>query len=152
MTELAVAAVPQWSLGDRLRKARETAGLEQGELAVRVGVSRGTVSNYELNHGTRPRKPIVLRAWAEQTGVPLWWIMGGEETSRPDRPAVGASAAGNLLAAGARSSTDRASDYGSGLGRIAPFRLPSQLPLRRDRRRRSRHVVPLTLVADRDAS
>ena len=74
MTDQTAMAVPTWTLGDRLRKAREFAGLEQGELAVRIGVSRGTVSNYELNRGQRPPKRLVVRAWAEITGVPLDWI------------------------------------------------------------------------------
>jgi transcriptional regulator with XRE-family HTH domain len=68
-------AVPTWTLGDRLRKAREFAGLEQGELAEAIGISRGTVSNYELGRGQRPPKVIVLRAWAHQCGVPFEWIV-----------------------------------------------------------------------------
>lgn len=74
MTDIAAHA-PSWTLGDRLRKAREFAGLEQGELATRIGVSRGTVSNYELGHGTRPPKRIVLRAWAAECHVPYAWLV-----------------------------------------------------------------------------
>lgn len=75
MTEQ-LAAVPTWTLGDRLRKAREFAGFEQGELAARVGTSRGTVSNYELGHwGIRGPKAVVVRAWADKCGVPLDWIV-----------------------------------------------------------------------------
>ena len=75
MTEQTALAVPAWTLGDRLRKAREFAGLEQGELAEQIGISRGTVSNYELGHGQRPPKRLVVRAWAEATGVPLDWFL-----------------------------------------------------------------------------
>src|SRR5437868_6128097 len=74
MTDIAVH-VPSWTLGDRLRKARELAALEQGELASRIGVSRGTVSNYELGRGTRPPKRIVLRAWAAECHVPYSWLV-----------------------------------------------------------------------------
>lgn len=70
-------AIPQWTLGDRLRKAREHAGMEQGELAHRIGVSRGTVSNYELGRGQRPPKVVVLRAWAHECGVPYEWLVDG---------------------------------------------------------------------------
>jgi transcriptional regulator with XRE-family HTH domain len=74
MTEQ-TAVLPAWTLGDRLRKAREFAGLEQGELADRVGISRSTVSNYELGRGVRPPKWIVIRAWAHECGVPLDWLV-----------------------------------------------------------------------------
>lgn len=77
MTASIVSTIPQWTLGDRLRKAREHAGMEQGELAVRIGISRGTVSNYELGRGTRPPKVVVLRAWAYECGVPYEWLTAG---------------------------------------------------------------------------
>lgn len=70
-----VVAVPTWTLGDRLRKAREFAGLEQGELAAAIGISRGTVSNYELERGQKPPKMIVLRAWAHECRVPFTWLI-----------------------------------------------------------------------------
>ena len=44
MSELQVSGVvPMWTQADRLRKAREHAGLEQGEFALAIGVSRNTV-------------------------------------------------------------------------------------------------------------
>lgn len=67
--------VPEWTLGDRLRKARENAGLEQLELAQDIGISRNTVANYE--HGkTKARRPVIL-AWAVRTGVPVEWLWTG---------------------------------------------------------------------------
>lgn len=75
MTEQTALVPPAWTLGDRLRKAREFAGLEQGELAAHVGISRGTVSNYELGRGQKPPKLVVLRAWAHECGVPFDWIV-----------------------------------------------------------------------------
>lgn len=60
-----------FTLGDRLRKARVRAGFDQQELADRICVHRHTVSNYELGHGQRPPKLIVLRAWADACGVPF---------------------------------------------------------------------------------
>lgn len=77
MTEQTAVPVPVWTLGDRLRKAREFAGLEQGELAERIGISRGTVSNYELGRWQRPPKRYILRDWAEECGVPFEWIVDG---------------------------------------------------------------------------
>ncbi len=76
MSETTAPNVPTWTLGDRLRKARELAGMDQDELARRVGISRGTVSNYELGRGVRPPKVVVLRAWANECGVPYGWLVG----------------------------------------------------------------------------
>ena len=84
MTQRTTAVeTPHWTLGDRLRKAREFAGLEQGELAARIGISRSTVSNYELGRGQRPPKLIVLRAWAHESGVPFDWLV--EDTPFAER-------------------------------------------------------------------
>lgn len=86
MTQLSVAGVvPVWTLSDKLRKARETAGLSQTVLAEVTGMSRRTISAYETGDG-RPRRPQLI-AWAMATGVPLSWL---EDTpSRPHGPAGG---------------------------------------------------------------
>ena len=77
--------VPAFTIGDYLRKAREHAGLEQTELASEIGISRGTVTNYERGHVT-PRKAVVM-AWAMRTGVPVEWITSlGKTKPRPDSP------------------------------------------------------------------
>lgn len=81
MSTQPTGVIPTWTQGERLRKARETAGYEQGEFAELIGVSRGTVSNYERDNGTA--KKIVLRAWSMATGVPLAWLETGE-APRPD--------------------------------------------------------------------
>lgn len=66
------AAIPQWSLNDRLRKAREHAGLHQQQLADETGISRRSVTNYERGFAV-PRRPVLL-AWAVATGVDLDWL------------------------------------------------------------------------------
>jgi transcriptional regulator with XRE-family HTH domain len=63
--------IPEWTLADRLRKARESAGLSQQEMADHLGLSRVTVGTYE--NGATP-KLAVLRVWAMRTGVPLDWL------------------------------------------------------------------------------
>lgn len=76
--------IPAFTLADRLRKAREETGAEQGEFAEQIGVSRGTVINYEKGH-VHPRE-IVLRAWALRTGVPVSWLRTGlVPSSTPSR-------------------------------------------------------------------
>ncbi|MCB4209178.1 helix-turn-helix domain-containing protein [Arthrobacter sp. UM1] len=71
----AVGIIPTWSIGDRLRKARELAGFDQGQLANALDISRNTVSNYEKGN-VEPRK-IVLKAWSFTTGVSLTWLETG---------------------------------------------------------------------------
>jgi transcriptional regulator with XRE-family HTH domain len=89
MTTSTAPSIPQWTLGDKLRKARECAGMDQEELARRIGISRNTVGNYELGRGQRPPKVVVLRAWAHECGVPYEWLVDNF------RPTAEVSAASN---------------------------------------------------------
>lgn len=75
-TSNSAGQVPQWSVQDRLRKAREHAGMTQLELATAIGVARNSVSNYESG-ATKPRQ-IVLNQWSLATGVPVSWLMTGD--------------------------------------------------------------------------
>ena len=70
-------ADPQWTMADRLKKARLLTGLEQEPFADLVGMVRGTVSNYETGK-TKPRR-IYLEKIAEVTGVTVHWLLTGEE-------------------------------------------------------------------------
>lgn len=51
----------------KLREARVAAGLSQGQLAEKIGVVPGTVSNWEV--GTREPDLSMLRRLAEVLGV-----------------------------------------------------------------------------------
>ena len=71
-----VGVIPEWSLSDRLRKAREITGLDQTQFGDELGVSRATVSNAERAR-TKPTR-LLMRAWAFRTGVPLQWLETGK--------------------------------------------------------------------------
>jgi hypothetical protein len=58
-----------------MRIAREWAGLEQDQLADRMGTARSTVSNAENGKGN-PRR-TTINAWALATGVPAQWLIDG---------------------------------------------------------------------------
>jgi transcriptional regulator with XRE-family HTH domain len=73
--------VPRIELRHRLRIAREFAQLEQEQLADLIGVSRTTISNTE-NGRSQPRR-IVLNAWALSCGVPIQWILTGNDETPP---------------------------------------------------------------------
>lgn len=68
-------AVPDWPLPWRLKRARDHAGLDQHELAEKVGLSRNSVINYEK--GTTVPKPYAVMAWAMCCGVSYEWLAGG---------------------------------------------------------------------------
>jgi len=73
---------PVWTMGDRLRKAREHAGIGVSEMAELLLSSRSTVNNYETDK-TR-LTDVKLRRWAEVTGVPASWLVTGEvDTDHP---------------------------------------------------------------------
>lgn len=67
--------IPQWTQGDRLRKARSLTGLTSREFAELLGVSLGTITNAEGDK--RQVRKITLRAWAMATGVSAEWLETG---------------------------------------------------------------------------
>lgn len=81
---------PQWTLGDRLAKARRHAGLEQGEMAEKLGVSRAAVSAWENDHNKPNRGEWDLLSltarWAELTGVRLEWLRSRCLSGLPSPP------------------------------------------------------------------
>jgi transcriptional regulator with XRE-family HTH domain len=78
--------IPTWTLGDRLRKAREHAGLMQAELAAKIGISRASIINYETGRHI-PSRPVLL-SWALSCGVDLGWL-AGEPPTGPAVPRTG---------------------------------------------------------------
>ena len=77
-------AVPEWTLADRLRKARDLAGYSQAELATATGISQRSIIRYERGQA-EPRRPELL-AWATACHVKYEWLTGGhspgEETEQ----------------------------------------------------------------------
>lgn len=84
MSIQAAGIIPEWTTGDRLRKAREASGLDQSELGERIDVSRRTIGNYEVGR-VEPRM-IVMKQWALATGVDLAWLIGA---TRPNNGGEG---------------------------------------------------------------
>lgn len=67
---------PQWTLGDRVRKAREHRGWTQRDLSSRLGVSLRTISRWERGDN-RPGTGLLV-AVAHETGVPISWLLGDD--------------------------------------------------------------------------
>lgn len=62
-------------IGDRIKRARERAGLRQEDLADLIGMSTRQVQNYEAGESKQYGK---LRAIAGATGVSVDWLLHGE--------------------------------------------------------------------------
>lgn len=65
----------------RSRLARRQAGLSQAALAVRIGVGRSAVSNWEIGAGTMPTVENIA-AFAVAAGVAFEWIASGRGPMR----------------------------------------------------------------------
>lgn len=75
---------PTWTFQDRLRKAREHAGMTQSELAEATGVSLNSLNRYEK--GQRSPANDVVSAIAQATNVPLEWFYQDESAQPPTAP------------------------------------------------------------------
>lgn len=82
------AVAPGVSLGYRLLMARRNAGMEQADIATKVGVSQTTVSRWERD--LAEPKPSQLRQVAEATDTPYTWLMGADPLNTGCLPAQGA--------------------------------------------------------------
>lgn len=80
--------VPEWTLGNRLWRARSHLGVTQQELATRLGIGLQQVKNGESDKRA-PRRGVIL-GWAVATGVDPNWLEngtpGGGDTGRDDGP------------------------------------------------------------------
>ena len=68
--------IPEWSLGDRLRKIRRMGGLSQSEFAAKLGQNQKTYASWELDL-TAPRNAVAVAKRVEaMSGVPAAWVLG----------------------------------------------------------------------------
>ena len=68
----------EWTVGDRLRKAREMSRIRVGVMARHLHRDRNTINRYE--HSRRV-DVLVVRAYAAITGVPFAWLEHGDTGS-----------------------------------------------------------------------
>src|SRR5688572_27762798 len=70
--------VPQWTLGDRIRKARKHAGMSQAELAHAIGVRHSTIATWETDVNRPSHLVATVDKIAEATGVDMEWLLLGK--------------------------------------------------------------------------
>lgn len=73
---MGVNDVPEWTLGDRLRRSLRHADISVADMATDLDVSLATMSRWLNDHG--PVKRSILRLWAMTTGVSLEWLETGK--------------------------------------------------------------------------
>lgn len=75
-------SIPEWTLGERLAKARKDARLEQEHMAKVFDVSSSAISNWE-NDISQPRRMLdVISRWAAETHVSRGWLLGEHDPPR----------------------------------------------------------------------
>ena len=83
---MTTTTVPEWTITDRLHKARKVAGLTIDQLAHRLEVSEKTVRRMES--GEVALKRTALMGWAVACGVDVTWLLTGEVIADADTQAV----------------------------------------------------------------
>jgi transcriptional regulator with XRE-family HTH domain len=77
--------IPEWTLGDRLRKARRQVHLSQAEFADRLGENQKTYAAWELDTSF-PRNVLTVAKRVEaMTGIPAGWVLGVLDYNRGGR-------------------------------------------------------------------
>ena len=66
--------IPEWDLGDRLRKSLRQSVYGVQDMADYLSVSRTSVGGW-MGGRSRPN-PATLRLWALRTNVPYEWLTG----------------------------------------------------------------------------
>ncbi len=67
------------SIGERIRQARKSKGLNQSDLALRVGVSQPAIANWES--GVHDPRRLTLAKLADALEAPLDWLAAGDRSS-----------------------------------------------------------------------
>ena len=86
-SEQARGVVPEFHVGDRIRKIRQTRGEDRQSFSELVSVPVRSLTRYELGQ-SEPRL-IVLRAIALATGVDLEWLRTGVPSAPAPAPGGG---------------------------------------------------------------
>lgn len=76
LAENTATITPEWTMGDRLAKARRNAGLTQEEMAGLLGTKKQSVSNWEKDVAQPRNLMEIVGRWSEITKAPRAWLLG----------------------------------------------------------------------------
>ena len=120
MTTQPVAVSVEWTLGDRLRRVRRSAGMTQDQFAHAIGVGTKAYAAWEADRNY-PEHVVELARHIERTfGVRAAWLLGVDnESPHPAGPDGGGNVLGFQRRA-RRDSNPQPSDpkVGGSLGRV----------------------------------
>lgn len=74
----------EWNFGDRIRKVRREAGLNQDDMAERIGFGQGSIANWESGVSQCRDQVSVAKAIERAFGVPAMWTLGLTEDHSSD--------------------------------------------------------------------
>lgn len=77
------------SIGDRIRQARKAAGLNQSELAQRIGVSQPAIATWES--GVHDPRRVVMAKLADALSISPEWLTAGARSSAEADPQAAAA-------------------------------------------------------------
>lgn len=78
------SVIPEWTLADHLRKARQTTGLSQRDFAASIDVKSSAYAQWEAGN-SRPRDVVTIAKRIELlTGIPAAWTLDVTPWQSPD--------------------------------------------------------------------
>lgn len=81
-------AIPIWTFGDRLRKARRRSGMTGQDFAHVLGITASALGQYETDRA-KPRDVVELARRVEAvTGIPAAWLLGLDDGALPATGAI----------------------------------------------------------------
>lgn len=119
---------PDWSFGDRIRKARTTTGKTQEEFATAIGVKEGTLAAWETDRAQPRSRDIidVVKRIEALTNIPVAWLLGIMDGPPPLPPAQRPSRSPNAPVRHLRSVAGETADLTDDA--LAYLRLADPLP------------------------
>jgi len=88
--------VPDWTMGDRLRKIRRSAKMTQATFAAALGVSEDTYAAWESDRNKVTDVVAMAKRIKVLTGTPIWWTLDTQEGPHPAGPNGGECAVRDL--------------------------------------------------------
>lgn len=81
---------PTWTFGDRVRKARDMADMNQRDFSAAIGTTEGSLATWETGR-SKPRDIVAIAKRVEMlTHIPASWLLGIDDPPAPGPNGPGA--------------------------------------------------------------
>jgi len=78
-----MTVIPEWTLADKLRKARQQAGVDQRSFAEQLGVTSSAYAQWEAGRAIPRDVVTIVKRIEAATGVDALWLLGLDPSVRP---------------------------------------------------------------------